>query len=76
MEQLVLFLVKSLASKPEEIQIKKEEDDKKITYYISCNSNDLGKIIGKNGRIITSIRTIVKSASDRGSKKIFLKVGA
>lgn len=73
MDELLKFLVKTLVEDENSVVVDKEEDDKSITYRVKVASKDLGKVIGKNGRTATSIRTILKSVSAKTHKKVFVK---
>ena len=64
MKELVEYIVKSLVENPDKVKVSTEEESEKVTILnIEVDSNDLGKVIGKGGKIANSIRTIVKSAS-------------
>lgn len=73
MDKLLDFLVKSLVTNEEAVEIEKEEDEKTLTYRVKVASEDIGKIIGKNGRTAMSIRTVMKSIGAKTHKKVFVK---
>jgi len=73
MDELLKFLVKSLVEEDDAVEVSKEEDDGNLTYRVKVASGDLGKVIGKNGRTATSIRTIIKSVASKTHKKVFVK---
>ncbi len=73
MDELLSFLVKALVEKEDEVKVDKEEDEKTITYRIKVASEDIGKVIGKNGKTATSIRNIMKSILAKTHKKVFVK---
>lgn len=73
MDELLEFLVKTLVEDENSVVIDKQEDEKTINYTVKVASNDLGKVIGKNGRTATSVRTIMKSVSAKTHKKVFVK---
>lgn len=62
--ELVTFIVQNLVSKPDELVIGADRDDKGIRIEIRCAADDAGHIIGRGGRIINSIRTLARAASD------------
>ena len=74
-EQFLSELVKPLVLYPEEALVKifSEEDDV-ITVQIMVNADDIGRVIGKKGRVINSIRTIAYASSSRFGKKIEISV--
>lgn len=73
MDELLTFLVKNLVQNEESVQVEKEEDEKTLTYRVKVASDDLGKVIGKNGRTAMSIRTVMKSVGAKSHKKVFVK---
>lgn len=73
MDELLTFLVKTLVEDENSVSVEKEEDEKTITYRVKVASSDLGKIIGKNGKTATSIRTIMRSVASKTHKKVFVK---
>lgn len=74
-EQFLSELVKPLVLYPEEVMVKifSEEDDT-ITVQIMVNADDIGRVIGKKGRVINSIRTIAYASASRFGKKIEVSV--
>ena len=73
MDELLKFLVKAIVAEDEVVEVAKEEDEKAITYRIKVAESDIGKVIGKNGKTATSIRTIMKSVGAKTHKKVFVK---
>ncbi len=76
-EKLVGNLVKPLVVHPDDVEVKKlSEDDHKITVQVLVHSDDLGRVIGKNGRIANAIRTIAYASASRAHKKITINIDA
>jgi len=75
MKQLVETIVKPLVDFPEDVRVDVKEDDSRITYQLSVNKTDMGKVIGKQGRVAKAIRTVVYAAGSSQQKKIFLEIG-
>ena len=73
MENLLKFLVESLVDDKSAVEVSKEEDEKSVTFRVKVAENDIGKVIGKNGKTANSIRTICKSVSAKEHKKVFVK---
>lgn len=73
MDELLNFLVKSLVEDEDAVVINKEEDEQSCTFNVKVASSDLGRVIGKNGRTATSIRSIMRSVTSKGHKKVFVK---
>ena len=74
MVELLLYLAKSLVNEPEEVQVKEIKKEKSITLELIVNSNDFGRIIGKEGRTIKAIRNIINVASIKQGKKIIVEL--
>ena len=74
MKELVEFIVKSLVNNPESIVINSEEEQDFIKISIKADEEDVGKIIGKQGKIAKSIRVIMRSASMRIGKKVVVEI--
>ena len=75
MEKLVEYIVKNLVDHPEEVEVTSKNDKNAVIINVKTNEDDIGKVIGKNGRIISSIRTIVKNMSVKSNKKFIVKIG-
>ncbi|WP_249869809.1 KH domain-containing protein [Oceanobacillus saliphilus] len=74
MKALIESIVASLVDYPEDIVVTETEEDAKIVYHLTVNPEDVGKVIGKNGRIAKAIRTVVYAAKIEGSKRIYLDI--
>ncbi|WP_102692687.1 KH domain-containing protein [Rummeliibacillus pycnus] len=69
MQQLIETIVKPLVDYPDEVKIITDENNNRIVYKLSVHPSDIGKIIGKQGRVAKAIRTIVYSAAGSHHKK-------
>ncbi|PXW92552.1 RNA-binding protein with KH domain [Streptohalobacillus salinus] len=74
MEALITSIVKPLVEHPDDVSIDVKEEASKIVYHLTVNQADVGKVIGKNGRIAKSIRTIVYAAGTDTKKRIYLDI--
>jgi uncharacterized protein len=74
MKELIETIVKPLVDFPEDVLVNVEEEDHRITYKLSVNKTDMGKVIGKQGRVAKAIRTVVYAAGSSQQKKIFLEI--
>ena len=74
MDQLVLFIARSLVDKPDAVKVEMHEDDDAFVIELSVDPSDVGKVIGKQGRIAKAIRTIVKAASVDAEKKYVVDI--
>ncbi len=75
MVEVVEYIVKSLVNDTESVEVTMTEGEDENTIYVKVNPDDMGKIIGRGGKIASSIRTIVKSLSAKTRKKVFVKFG-
>ncbi len=76
-EKLVLDLIKPLVVHPEDVEVKKLSDnDQMVTLQVLTHADDLGRVIGKNGRIANAIRTIAYASASREHKKITINIDA
>jgi len=74
MKELLEHLAKSLVDHPEEVKINEIVGDRTIIFELSVAPDDMGKIIGKQGRIAKSIRTIVSAAAVKEAKKVIVEI--
>ena len=74
MDQLVLFIAKSLVDQPDAVKVEMREEDDAFVIELSVDPSDVGKVIGKQGRIAKAIRTIVKAASVDAEKKYVVDI--
>lgn len=74
MKDLVEIIAKSLVDHPEQVSVIETEDDDVVKIELSVAPEDMGKIIGKQGRIAKSIRTVVKAAASKGEKKVIVDI--
>jgi hypothetical protein len=73
-EALVRYLVESLVDEPESVVIDVTESDTSVMYRITLDSGDVGKVIGRGGRIIKAIRTLVRAAGSTGDRSVEVDV--
>ena len=76
MENLVKYIVCELVENKDIVEVSSFEESEKVTILtIKTAENDIGKVIGKDGKVARSIRTIVKSASAKTGKRFIVKIG-
>jgi predicted RNA-binding protein YlqC (UPF0109 family) len=74
MRDLVQYLAKSLVNKPDAVEVKETEGDLASVVELKVAKEDLGRIIGKQGRTAKSIRTILNAAASRTNRKVVLEI--
>ncbi|GIV01329.1 MAG: KH domain-containing protein [Armatimonadetes bacterium] len=72
--EFVEYCVKGLVANPEAVDIEVIEEGDAYVVRIKTDPEDVGKVIGKNGRLITAIRSIVSAAAEKKGEKAFVKV--
>ena len=74
LKELVEYLAKSLVDKPEEVQVTEVGGEQTIVYELRVAKDDLGKVIGKQGRTARAMRTILGAASAKLKKRAVLEI--
>lgn len=74
LEGFVDYVVRLLVDYPDEVNIKSEENDEGCTIQITCRKEDIGKIVGKRGKTIMAIRSLVSGAAGRQRKRVSVEV--
>ncbi len=74
MTELLEFLVRSLVEDPEAVVVEELEEDGDLVYEISVADGDLGRVIGKGGRVANAIRTIAKAAAVRLDRRVIVDI--
>lgn len=70
MKEVLELIITNLVNNKEEVSIKETVNDRIITYKVKVSKDDMGKVIGKQGRVAKSIRTVMKSVSAKEGKKV------
>jgi predicted RNA-binding protein YlqC (UPF0109 family) len=74
MTELIEFLVKALVEDPEAVVVEELEEDGDLVYEVTVAEGDLGRVIGKGGRIANAIRTIAKAAAVRIDRRVIVDI--
>ncbi len=74
MKELVEVIAKSLVDYPDEVVVTETENEKTIILELRVAQSDMGKVIGKQGRIAKAIRSVVKAAASKESKKVIVEI--
>ena len=73
-EEVLTCMVKSIVDNPDNIKIESSTSEKGILYEISVSKDDVGKVIGKGGRIASAIRSVAKAAGAKNGKRVMVNV--
>ena len=74
MKDLVLYLAKQLVNHPDDVEVKETQGDTASVLELKVAKEDLGRVIGKQGRTAKSIRTILNAAASRTNRKVVLEI--
>lgn len=74
MEELVRFIARSLVDHPDAVDVKTVEGAESIILELRVAPEDMGKVIGKQGRIAKAVRSVVKAATARSEKPVFVEI--
>ncbi len=74
LENLLLFLTRSLVDEPEKVEVSGREVDSRVDLTLRVAPKDMGKVIGRQGRIVKAIRVVMKAASVKVNKRVNVEV--
>ncbi len=74
MKELLEIIAKNLVDDPSAVSVRIVETDESVTLELKVASDDMGKVIGKQGRIAKAIRTVVKAAAVQEDKKVIVEI--
>ena len=74
MQELLTFVAQSLVEHPEEVRVTETEGPEAIILELHVAEDDMGKVIGKQGRRAKAIRAVVKAATAKNSKPVFVEI--
>ena len=72
--ELVGYMVKSLVDHPEQVEIREIEGEKSTILELKVIKEDIGKVIGKHGRIARAVRTIINASATKSGKRVVLEI--
>ncbi len=74
MKEVLEVLAKSLVEYPDQVSVTEIDDEKGVVLELRVADSDMGKVIGKQGRIAKAIRTVVKAAASRENKRVVVEI--
>ncbi len=74
MKEIVEVIAKSLVDQPDQVVVEEKADDRMTVFELHVAQDDMGKVIGKQGRIAKAMRTVVKAAATRENKKVTVEI--
>ncbi len=74
MKEIVEMIAKALVDHPEQVHVEESDEDRHTVLRLHVAEDDMGKVIGKQGRIAKAMRTVVKAAATREEKKVTVEI--
>ena len=74
MKEIVEVIAKSLVDHPESVEVSEKQDGDRLLLELRVAEDDMGKVIGRQGRIAKALRTVVKAAATRENKKVTVEI--
>lgn len=74
MKNLIEILVKALVDNPEAVTVDETDEGDSVTFTVTVDPEDIGKVIGKQGRVANALRTVAKAAAIKDRKNVFVKI--
>ncbi len=74
MRELVEFLVRALVEKPDEVEVEEFEEDGDLVLEVSVADDDLGRVIGRGGRIANAIRIVARAVGARDDRRVIVDI--
>lgn len=74
LKKILYDIASALVEKPDEISIEEESEGDDVTLYLNVAAGDMGKVIGKNGRIAKAIRTVMKAAASTSGRRVNVEI--
>lgn len=76
MKELIEYIARAIVDNPDEVKVREEEQGDTVIYYLEVAESDMGKVIGKQGRIANAMRALLKvAAARRGVRRASLEIG-
>jgi predicted RNA-binding protein YlqC (UPF0109 family) len=74
LKELLEYLAKSLVNDPDDVRVVVTETETTVVLELSVAKDDVGKVIGKQGRIVRALRTIIKASAARDGKRVIVEI--
>jgi predicted RNA-binding protein YlqC (UPF0109 family) len=74
MKEFVVYVVKALVDYPDEVSVREVDGERTVVFELRLNKSDIGKVIGKNGRTISALRSLLTSAAAKQGRRAVLEI--
>lgn len=75
MKELLIFIIQNLVENPDQVSVnERSEDSESVVYEVRVAESDMGKVIGRQGRVVRQVRTLMKAVAQRQGKKVSVEI--
>ncbi|MBI5932090.1 MAG: KH domain-containing protein [Chloroflexi bacterium] len=74
MKELIEYIAKSLVDHPDEVEVRQSGSGSRVRLELKVNADDMGRVIGRSGRVANAVRTLLRVAAEREGKQVTLDV--
>ncbi|HYM64974.1 MAG TPA: KH domain-containing protein [Candidatus Sulfotelmatobacter sp.] len=74
MKDTLLYIISKIVEKPDDVKIAEEDNEGVLNFVVTVSKEDMGRVIGKSGKVIRSIRNVMKIPAMKENKKIFISL--
>ncbi len=74
MQEMLLYITRALVEDPDAVEVEELEEDGDLVYEITVGEDDLGRVIGRGGRVANAIRTVAKAAAVREERRVLVDI--
>ncbi len=74
MKELLIYIVQSLVDNPDKVVVEEKETDRETVFEVRVADGDMGKVIGRQGRIVRQIRILMRAVGQRQGKKVAVEI--
>lgn len=74
MQELVAYVARALVDRPEEVRVERSERDGAVVLQLFVAKDDLGKVIGRQGRVVRALRTLVRASGSKRGERTLLEI--
>ena len=75
MKELIEYVARSLVDHPDDVVVQERASGYRVVYHLTVHEEDMGRVIGKQGRIAQAMRTLLKVAATRSGQRVSLEIG-
>lgn len=74
MDEALAVLVRALVKSPDAVRIERHDEGRRLLFVVSVDPSDVGRVVGRNGRIAKSLRAVMRAAGDREGRQVVVEV--